>query len=676
MRLSIIIFLIEGLTVFIYSNSLGNDFVWDDDNFVVRNDIIKSLRNIPLFFTLKEAVAKGTLSDQVYRPFLSLSFGLDYRLWGLNPLGYHSINLILHIFNALLVFWFVLIISGNRHVALLSSLVFASHPIQTEAVSWISGRADVLFLLFYLLALIFYVKYIRDRKILLYMASLAFFICSVMSKEMAVSLPFLIILFDMYFGKRERPSSRAIRYFAYFLILQLYLFVRFSALGAMGQGGYWAGDFYSTMLSMTKGIVYYIRLLLLPMRLCADYMTFPVSRSLTEISVLLSIFLLMSIIAIGVFLKRYSRALSFSILWFFVTLLPVTNVIPMRILIAERFLYLPSIGYAIFLAIILVGAHDYLKKFGRTRIIIFAISLLLIFFYSTKTMDRNREWADDVAFNEANLKWDPLNPRAQYGLGIEYYKKGDSDKAYRQFKKVVILEPRFILVHEMMAYCYLRMGDIENSIKHLREMLRIDPACSRVYVRLAFVYAHMRDYDRAFIELNKALALNEGSIDARFVMGRLYELTGEYGKAIREYERIVSRKDIYHAKALCAAVYLRIGELYAIMGNDDKAVVMWQVILRQYPEQTHLVDISRFLLGEVEPADFEKMVYDWHQDIKAVGLYYMGWKREIEADYDGAVEFYKRCIETFGRESEEIRLMATERLENIEKRLDVRKKER
>ena len=125
MKISVILFIIISIGILVYSNSLGNDFVWDDTDFVIQNDFIKDLRFIPFYFISKTALAKGALAGENYRPFLTLSYSLDYFFWKLNPLGYHISNLIFHIASGILVFYLALSLTKNRLTGLFSSLFFA-----------------------------------------------------------------------------------------------------------------------------------------------------------------------------------------------------------------------------------------------------------------------------------------------------------------------------------------------------------------------------------------------------------------------------------------------------------------------------------------------------------------------------------------------------------------------
>ncbi len=132
--------------IFVYFNVLDGDFVWDDESFVLNNEYIRSFKHIPDFFTRPEALAAGGISLDSYRPLVPFSFAFDHYIWGLDPFGYHLTNMILHIVNAFAVFILVSMIMKEYFPALFASVVFLVHPAQAEAVSWIAGRGNLLFL--------------------------------------------------------------------------------------------------------------------------------------------------------------------------------------------------------------------------------------------------------------------------------------------------------------------------------------------------------------------------------------------------------------------------------------------------------------------------------------------------------------------------------------------------
>lgn len=420
----------------VFNNALKNDFVWDDEFFIEKNTYIRSLKFIPAYFTKKEALAEGVLSGENYRPFLPFSYAIDYCFWKLNPFGYHLTNVVFHIINALLVFYLVLLITKDRFVGFFSSLIFLTHPVQTEAVAWASGRADVLFLFFFLFAFIMYIRHQESGHPIFLGISLFLFLCGLFSKEMTATLPFILILYDWIYGKKETLGARLIRYLPFFLILELFVMVRYVILGRLSQTGYFAGSFYATFLTMVKGVAYYIRLLFYPVGLCPDYLTFPQADSLKDFHVLLSFGVIIGFIALSIFLRKKLKHVTFGILLFFISLLPVMNIIPIKILIAERFLYLPIIGFALAIAVLLRFLYCSLRKktFGLYAIPL--LQALIIFLCASLTIAQNTVWTNTVTLYTRVVKIYPDNFRAHYNLALAHYNiEGDRESAFKELKK-------------------------------------------------------------------------------------------------------------------------------------------------------------------------------------------------------------------------------------------------
>lgn len=669
MKISVILFLIISLGLVVYSNSLGNDFIWDDDAFVVRNDFIKNLKLIPSYFTSKEALAWKSLAGENYRPFLPLSFAIDYWFWRLNPLGYHISNLVFHIANAMLIFCLITLITRDRFISLFTSLFFLTHPIQTESVTWISGRADVLFLFFYLLSLIAYINYTKTKEMILYLFSLMVFSFSLLSKEMAVSLPLILILYDMFYGKKEKISLRAIRYFAFFLILEAYLFTRFNIIGKLAQCDYWAGTLYLTLLSMAKGIVYYIRLLIYPVNLCADYLAFPLPDSIKEPQVIFSITIIILLLAGAIKVANRFKGVSFSIFWFFITLTPVTNIIPLKMLIAERFLYLPSIGYCFVIAVLLMSLSDRFKRIPVLKYARFYSAFILVFVYSYLTMMRNVDWSDDITFWKKNAQVYPDNHRAHHNLASAYISRNnDIDKAYEHASRALEISPPYPHPRMIIASCYVTRNSLDDAVKELKQAIKADPDFLNAYIYLGDIYVCQNKYASAYNEYKKVLAKDPDFLEAKLNIAGLYSIKGDVDLAIEEYKKILREKPPYHYRSNYAAAYLRLGDLYASIGDNNNAIKSWKKVSADFNDEIWFSEISRFLTEEIGMEELLRKTESWQPEFKLICYYHVGIKKEMDGDLDAAKIYYRKSFETATETFNQIKALAARRLEKIEEK--------
>ncbi len=326
--------LIAFLSVLVYQNSFSVGFQFDDHKAIADNASIRDLSNLPLIFR-----ANGT------RPILYLSFALNYHFGGTGKWGYHLVNLFLHILNGILVYFIVFGMSktySSDHlsqkvssVALLTSLLFIAHPIQTEAVTYIISRSSVLCTTFYLLSLYFFIKargearasasvFPSGRSHLIF--SIFFFSLALFTKELAATLPFVLFLYDYIFVFRHKSKSikerfkMGLHYLPFGIILILFLILKYRLSGTLGNPEFTRG-LYSNLLSGLHVMVGYLNLLFFPHNQSADP-NFPASNSLREPAVLFSIAIIVTIIIIA--LRQYKKIplLSFGIVWYFLSLLP------------------------------------------------------------------------------------------------------------------------------------------------------------------------------------------------------------------------------------------------------------------------------------------------------------------------------------------------------------------
>lgn len=567
---SVLLFL---FALIIYSNSLGGEFVYDDEYYVVKNIAIRSIENLPSFFTSSSSVAFAELSQDVYRPITTLSFALNYYFGRLDTFGYHLVNLVFHSLNSVLLFLLLSLAFGDIFLAFLTAMLFACHPVQTEAVSWISGRSSVLFLFFYLISIMLYIVASKKgspglrRSIIA--GSLVSYAFSLFSKEMAVTLPLILIVYDLHFREDEEPRDRFPVYGVYIILTLVFLLIRSEALQRVSQCGWWGGSPYSTFLTMCTVFVDYIKLLLVPVNLCAFYVT-RLYATIGSPKVFLSIALLVSIAMAMPAIYRRARGTSFAISWFFLALLPVSNIVPLRALMAERFLYLPSIGFCLLAAIWIerIGLIGYKKKLriGRSVAAILAASLIIT--YSIITMKRNEDWKDPVAITSSIIRVEPLNPWAFASLGAAYSGQQRFSEAIRPLLKAAVLSESYFTPRSILGFCYVELGRNEDAIKVLSDAVKLKPDNLEALNSLGVAYANVKNYDKAMEQFSRSIRIDPTFAGGYLNLGTAYDQQGRYDEAIEAY-RNIERKT--RSKQDIAISYLRMGDVYIKMKLPDKA---------------------------------------------------------------------------------------------------------
>ncbi|OGW44890.1 MAG: hypothetical protein A2132_02680 [Nitrospirae bacterium RBG_16_43_11] len=481
MKVRILILII--ISFAIYSNSLFNSFVWVDHTQIIQKEhIIQDLNGLVNVFSSGMPGFSSLIKGGYYRPIINLAYSIDYWIWGLNPPGFHLTNVLLHTLTGILLYFVLIRMLAKEPVAFLSVVFFLAHPIHTEAVSWISGRADMVFTLFYLLSLMFYLKACTDQtqgssKYKHYLISGLFFIFSLLSKEMAITLPLIIILYDICFRFRDKLSdiTQAARgYIFYFGILGGYLLFRYAILGGVGSGqGIPGNSFVTTFFTTSRIFAGYIWQLLFPAKLAvADVVR--LANTIMDPSVIGSVLVLLLLIVAGFLFLRSLPDISFGIFWFFVTLIPVSNFVPALHLRAERFLYIPSIGFCIILASLLWGWYALMRTKGHQwRWVVISTAIAITIAYGVLTFDRNFDWKNDITIFSDAIRKSPYTREAYVELGVTYREIKKYKEAERAFLAAIeeregyasFVQPQ--VVRQNLAEIYLIAGQPLKAVEHL-----------------------------------------------------------------------------------------------------------------------------------------------------------------------------------------------------------------
>jgi protein O-mannosyl-transferase len=462
MTVSKALILVFIVTIFAYSNVLDGEFQFDDDLAVTGNPYVTGSSRFS-WNNLGENAAKGV------RPFTTITFALNYRFGGLDTRWYHATNLAIHLFNGLLLFVFVLrtfrspklpdsFSSRPEITALISSAVFLLHPIQTEAVSYISQRSEALASLFFLCALVAYIEAVNtDNKInskILYAASALCCLCAISSKEIAVTIPVVMLVYDFYFLK-YRPFLRRIAFPGILLLLSLTagLYV-LANMGSGADAGFSVKAFtpFQYLMTQLRVIVTYMRLLVLPVDQNLDY-DFKTSTSLFESETALSLLLISALLTIAAASFKKWRTGSFFMFWFFIIIAPTSSIIPVIDPIYEHRVYLASAGFFIIFAGLLSG-WIFNKGNLEKRMKIAAIFLVILSVsLSAATFQRNRVWQTKLALWEDVVKKSPLKSRPRNNLGNCYMLVGDHFRAVEEYRKAIVFDK-----NNIEAYYNLGMG--------------------------------------------------------------------------------------------------------------------------------------------------------------------------------------------------------------------------
>jgi len=436
-----VIFLV---TIGIYWNSLQGDFIWDDRGLILEStSYLRDWRNIFQSFTSPFFGA-----TPFYRPLLLVSFIFDYQLWGLNPFGFHLNNVLLHALNACMVYLLAFLLFKRRILAFAVGLLFTTHPIQTEAVAWISGRNDVLLTFFALITIICFLKWRHSegrKRVSAYTCFLLGYCCVLLTKESGIIVPVLIVLID-YFFRNTLPPTLGVNkktYLPLMVISVLYMCVRMYLLGR-SDFAIVGLDASQTLSGIILTYAYYFKLLLFPVFQSANPVIIPPVLSVKNPACITAFMLTALLVLITVSCWYRFWELSFIILWICVTLLPVSGIVPLAVPALEHRLYLGSVCFSMVIPLLLYktvhsGARE--PTLSNRSLCSVSILLALILVYSAKTVIRNTIWQDEQTFWLRTLRASPSSAFAHNNLGVIYARQGNYNKAISIFKKGLSLSP-------------------------------------------------------------------------------------------------------------------------------------------------------------------------------------------------------------------------------------------
>ena len=528
----------------IYSNSLKGDFVFDDIGYI-KEDV--HIRNIADFKAIWQA--EGNPS----RFIGSLSFAINFYFSKFNTFGYHLVNLTIHIINAILVYLFVgLLLSSGRMradvlskdkklVGLFCALLFLCHPIQTQAVSYISQRFASLATLFYILSLIFYLK-ARFNKNNYFLFSISFIaaLLGMFTKEIVFTLPLAIVLLEFIFLKSEIKINTSVCFIVLLscllVIPALFLF-NFNNVffGYNSPSGSHLDDiitFYNYFPTQMKVIVKYFTLFISPKGLCLDH-DFPLSKGILEVPTLSSLVLHLAIILAGIrMLSRYPL-ISFGIFWFYLTAMVESSFIPIRHVIFEHRMYLPSVG----LFLTFVSGCFYLFK-GNKKCFLLLVALVLIL--SSLTFERNKVWQNDLTLWSDVVKKYPNKPRGYLNLGKAYLDRGDYKEAILNFKKTVEIFPQEAKAYNNMGYIYNAIGNSKLALEFLNMALNYSPGFSNALNNRGLAYKGLGMYPEAISDFTEAIKNNRVVYSNAYNnRGIVYSLIGQYDLALQDFNKAI-----------------------------------------------------------------------------------------------------------------------------------------
>ncbi len=551
MRISLLLFL---LLLLAYFPALQAGFIWDDDDYVIHNGLLRTLDGLWRIWA-------STETPQYY-PLVFTTFWVEYQLWGLHPMGYHVTNLLLHGANAVLVGIVLqrLQVRGAWWVAFL----FALHPVHVESVAWVTERKNVLSGLFYLAALLNYLRYDESPSWQRYVSTLVLFFFALLSKTVTSTLPAVLILV-LYYRHHRVDWSKVIRLIPFFgLAVAMGLLTVWWERTHVGATGVdFDFQWWQRTLIASKALLFYAQKLLVPYPLIFNYPRWDLElNSFVDLWPIGAVACIM--FAVLWMWHRQYRGGVVTLLFYAGTLFPALgffNVYPFRYsFVADHFQYLASLGILILVAEIGIRLAE---RFQQLRLFQgIGVAVLLLFSVLT--------WQQTHAYHDLESLW----------------------------QDTLRKNPQSWMAYNNLAGIYFEQRKFDQSLDYLNKALSLNPNLPEAYTGRGMIYSEANQFDRALAEFNHALQLKPYFVGSSIQRGRTYLKMQEYHRAIADFDVALQAVHV-------PEVYRYRGFAYARIGQWEAAFQDWEAAIRQFPEYADVYEDRGTLYlqrGNLEPA--------------------------------------------------------------------------
>lgn len=567
------------ITAVVFSGSLKLEWTnWDDNLLVYNNPSVSEARFEDIF--------TRPADYNTYNPLVVSFFVLEWKLVKDKPFLYHLNNYLLHLFCTALVLIFLRKIGLSIWWSGFAALLFGIHPMRVESVAWISERKDVLYSLFYLAALLAYVRYISNEKRGQLLLTLLFFVLSLLSKIQAVALPFVLVLLDLYF-KRKIGVKTILEKGVFFIIA----FV----VGFLGSTVFFKNAFVTTDSKAIVNTFNYFGQVVLGGYAFTIYLlksvvpfaysaTYPTPSSL-QIQHLIGALITVLILAGAIALWRKFKFVTFGLMFFSFNIMFL--LMPFQgnetAFLNDRYVYFAYIGLFFIMAMGMQQLSERLSSY-RKPIISFAVALLVI--YGIMTINYIPVWTNsNTLWTYVIDKYPGKMAIAHLNRGNYWYSKNQKDKALDDFSLAIEINPEFSSAYANRSLVYLDKGETEKALKDYNRYLellhpfdtkgnRLNLSLSDSFSHRGSIYSRMGQYEKALADFQKAIELDPFNSDIYFKRALIYMQLHEYDKAVRDFnlchQADPANADVINNRGVC---YLRSGNFQSALDDFNKAIL-------------------------------------------------------------------------------------------------------
>ncbi len=629
------------VTLAVYLPTLGNDIVnWDDPVFISNINI----QHLDLKF-FKWAFTSVVLSN--WHPLTLISHAIDYAVWGPNPLGHHLTSVVLHGINTLLVALVAFGLTargglgrlgpGGIATGIVAALLFGLHPLHVESVAWIAERKDVLSALFFLLSLLAYLKYTSgdaddSQKKCGYVASLVLFALALMSKPMAISLPFVLLIIDYYplkrIGALKNILIEKLPFFALSAISGVITLMAQNKSGAIRSIELIAP--VERVAMAIRGYAFYLYKTVLPLKLAPIY-PLPWDGELFNVWFFISSLLLIAITCFCIYMavnsKKRRPVFLAAWLYYLITLGPVIGLVQVGVqAAADRYMYLPSLGPFILVAL---GAGLLFEKRVRSAVIV--VMVIISVFLAYRTVRQTGVWKDSLTLWSHEISIYPDRVTIAYaGRGTILQRRGDFKRAIEDFDKAIEIRPEYAEAYAGRGAALYNLGDFERAIEDFDKAIELRPSNAETYANRGAALQKQGDFKEAIADFDKAIELRPEYAEAYANREAALQKRGGLKQTITDFDKAIELDPEYaQAYADRGAALQKQGDFEQAIADFNKAIELDPVKAAFYYDRGLTYAMSR----RIEPAikdftkaielkpDFKKAYYDRSIGYSIVGLH-------------------------------------------------------
>jgi tetratricopeptide (TPR) repeat protein len=561
------------LVLLLYAPVKRHEFVnYDDDRYVTENPHVRSgLTADGVRWAFKSLHASN------WHPLTWLSHMLDVELYGLEPGGHHMTSVMLHAINAVLLLLALGVLTGRFWPALTVALLFAVHPLRVESVAWVAERKDLLAGLFWMLTLLAYGLWARRRGAVRYGLVLACFVLGLTAKPMLVTLPFVLLLLDVWPLRRtEAETVRAL------LVEKLPLFVLSAAsvaitLVAQQRGGAMqVSEMWTLSQRLANALIAWVAYLwktIWPAKLACFY-PHPAAVGAGDpflLKALGAAFLLVIVTAHIVSARRRRPYLAVGWFWYLGTLIPVIGIVQVGgQAMADRYTYLPLIGIYIAVA---WGLAEWVDRDARRRVVAVGAVAIAVVALAAVTWVQIGHWRNGQTLFEHALRVTRDNYVARNNLGSVFESRGELETAAGQFEEALRIRDDFAPAHNNLGLVLTKQGKPSRAIEHLLRAVRLDPGSAEAQANLGSALQQQGDLDRAAEHFERAVQLEPGHARAHNNIGIIFERRGDLDGAQARYEKALQiAPDFAEAHSNLGNVLLARGDLVGARARYESAL--------------------------------------------------------------------------------------------------------